>query len=209
MSTDDKNKLPIAVPVIERNEIKKSFSTFKFGKRSKDRAEQPFVAPDISEPRVETFKREDGSEVKALTGIDDLLWVGVHDAMLMLKGVIRRTFMDLWIEAIDEDGKFNESLFLARAAIFTEGAESLSDIYDRIDELQDQQQAIIANPLFGSSEDTNEPKLTEQIKLLGAEIKPLKERAAAREAVYAERAAKAKATKEAKKEEAPKEAVTA
>lgn len=199
MSETKQHKLPIAIPVLERNGYKQALEVTHFGKRSTKRAGQPFLTFMIKPPTLVEIEGK-----KFLTDIDSLLCAGLTDTIKIANDSIRRMFSVMWDDCIDSTtGKFNEPKYLSDAQTFTEGAESLADLEEQIEQNADKVALMLDDPAFGSPEDRNVPTLLEQSRALSAANKVLKEKAAVRAAIYAERLAKRKETEA--KEEAEKE----
>src|SRR5512136_2256948 len=112
-------------PVINRNNISKTFVDMVFGKKS-DNAGVHFMAPVLEEANAE----------------QDIKWIGLDTLFGIANTWLRKTFGDIHLDCVDEKtGVFNMEQWLIDAADFTAGVQKLSDIDDQLDELQALQQS--------------------------------------------------------------------
>jgi hypothetical protein len=180
-----------------RNEITKALTRMQFGKKSEKNAGKDFFAPVLAVPTLGTATIN-GVETKILYGIEDWLWQGIEDITNAVNGVNRRTFMDIHLDCInDETGEFDENKWETEAGDFTAAPERLSEVEDQVESLQDKQTAIINSDTFGS-----DPEQINMVKAIAAQLKPLKEKAAAISARYAIRVTQRRLKKQAEEAKA-------
>lgn len=167
-------------PVIVRNGVTKELSPQVFGKKS-PHAGKSFFAPEISE---ESFQ-------------DDVKWLGFDTVENLINKGMRNVFASIYLDNINaETGEFDQEGWAADAADFTAGAAKLSDIEEKIDDLQALQQSYtVENENFGALDENG--KLTEEAQRLNdlvmANNKKIKSLRAQRDeikAIYMARAAK-------------------
>lgn len=174
-------------PVISRNDVTKELSEQVFGKKS-DNAGKKFFAPVLS-----------------LSDWDnDVLWLGKDTMIGGMNKILRNIFAGIYLDNLDPiTGVLNEESWAAEAADFTAGVAKLSDLEEELDDLQALQQSFALDDEFGAT-DSNGVKtpraieLESEIKKTADKIRPLRAQRDQIQAKYADRAAKRKASKEAK-----------
>lgn len=167
---------------ITRSDVLVTLSKSLFGKQS-PRAGKEFYYPAVTEENLQ----------------DIIKWLGVSDAVNILDRYLRKVFMDIFTDAwdnnVDENGKLNETAFIAQLNAeypeFSAGTVLLSDLNDKIDELQDQQQELWGKAPTDPADENFVPVM-QQLKAISLKITPLKEKAAALSAKYEARAANRK-----------------
>ncbi len=171
-------------PVITRNDVSKTLSKAVFGKRSNN-AGVEFYTPTFSIASID----------------DDIKWLGPDWIVSLANKTARRIFGSIYLENLDEEGKLNVESWQNDAERFTTGFAKLGELETEIEELMDEQQALVdkfsemvAN---GDMESPAANELKNKMMELAGQIKPLRLNAAAITEEYKERVAIRKAKKEA------------
>ena len=174
-------------PVVIRNDASMTLVDQVFGKRSPE-VGRHFWAPVATKENFQSF----------------VTWFGIEDLLAGLNVIGRRIFADIILDHLKEnDGVIDEAALMEEYANFTAGRESLADIEDQLDDLQDKAREIFNDPALQFN-DAGQPvgekalALTQSIRAINAQISPLKEKKVEIEAEYARRAALRKVTKEKK-----------
>ena len=184
-----------------RNGVTLSFKDDAFGKRSNERAGMPFLCPDWPTPILETVTRANGEQCQALVNIDGPLFVGINEYDEAVKSVVRRDIMVFWPDNLEEDGTWNDAAWVAYIKELSAAKESLSDVQDNIEKLQDRLTGLF-NGENKDAEGASADDLAAMAASIAKQITPLKVKEQAISAKLAIAAARRKATKEAKEAQA-------
>ncbi len=123
-TTDKIEKLPPLPPqVVTRNEVDEVLGTFQIVKGEKRKGKQ-YLAPVVDFSTPEKWE----NMVK---------WTGLSTVAQVLQTFLKKTFQDIWFNAIDETtGLHNMEKFLLEAKDFTTSGMKLAEIYDKMEEAQ-------------------------------------------------------------------------
>lgn len=178
----------VNAPAVERSGIVKKLSQMSFGKKSK-LVGHKFFSPEITEEHFD----------------EDSKWIGLGNIVDITNAWLRRTFMDIYIDNLKDDGTFNADAAQADYADFTAGVATLSDLNESIDSLSELQSAYVSDPQYAFGEEDAEGKATEKacetannLKAVAAKLKVLRAKKAAIKDEYQKRAELRDARKAAK-----------
>lgn len=123
---DKSGKVAIENPlVIPRNKVDLALGGFRILKGKRENT--VYQAPVVTEANLDTITQ----------------WLGKVDLAQIIQNYLKRAFQNIHFASIsDEDGKFNEQLFIKYGTELSAGTMKLSEINDKLDELMAEAVAI-------------------------------------------------------------------
>lgn len=173
-------------PPLSRNGVIKELVAEPFSKKSTKFQGRHFFIPKFSQATAE----------------DDIKWMGEDFVFATLNKSVRLIFMGIFVDAIDEEtGVFDEKQYLEEIQEFTEGAQTLSDIEEQIEDLSARQSTLAADPDFdfvqGEEVSARTVEIMAEMKIITAKLKPLRAEKGKIKEKYAKRVALKKAKQDA------------